>query len=211
MNSRFLLWGLLSLPSWGLIEELYRYERYYAEIMYESGIWSIRFLVLTLAVSALLLLANRWQALRPVSRWFAMRRRYLGVAAFGYGALHTVFYIRDTGAFHLVIQEALRFDLAIGWIGIIIMAALALTSNNAAVRRMGSRWKRLQRGIYPAVPLIFLHWWLFDFTRDEVVGWSALLVVILMIRFSSNRLTMLKVGDPGHAQEPARAPSEMRL
>ncbi len=91
-------------------------------------------------------------------RWMMKRRRYFGVAAFAYAALHTVLYIIDMGTLKAVLGEALEFGIWTGWLAMFVFVPLAITSNDWSVRKMGPSWKRLQRWVYLAAVGTLLHW-----------------------------------------------------
>jgi sulfoxide reductase heme-binding subunit YedZ len=81
----------------------------------------------------------------------------LGVASFGYALLHTLFYMLDAGSLSEMVSQLTQLDIWTGWLALLIMAPLALTSNDAAVRKLGRRWKTLQRWAYAAAILGLLH------------------------------------------------------
>lgn len=93
-----------------------------------------------------------------VPRWLIRNRRYLGVSAFGYGLLHTVFYLIDKAALDPVISDLPNLYIWTGWLAFIIFVPLAATSNTWFVKRLGRWWKRLQRWTYAAAVLVLLHW-----------------------------------------------------
>ena len=72
------------------------------------------------------------------------RRRYLAVAAFGYGLSQTVLYLHDTGTVGLSGGEISKFYIWTGWLAFFIFVPLAITSTNGWVRRFGLKWKSLQ-------------------------------------------------------------------
>jgi sulfoxide reductase heme-binding subunit YedZ len=90
--------------------------------------------------------------------WLKKNRRYFGVAAFAYAAAHTVFYLIDKASLDRVLTELPRFYIWTGWVAFALFLPLALTSMDHFVRRMGPRWKQLQRLTYPAAALTLLHW-----------------------------------------------------
>ena len=108
-------------------------------------------------------------------RWLLQRRRYLGVAAFGYAAFHTAVYLARTGVFGDILADAAEPGLLTGWLALAIFVPLAITSNNASVRRLRRLWKRLHRWVYAAAALTFAHWVLTAF--DPVPGLIHLLVL----------------------------------
>lgn len=123
-------------------------------LVHPTGEWSARFLIVTLACTPLRMLWPQagW------TRWLWARRRYLGVAAFGYAAAHTLFYLIDRGTVAVSAAELSRTLIWSGWLAFLIFAPLAATSFDAAVHRLGLWWKWVQRWVYAAAVLTFLHW-----------------------------------------------------
>lgn len=87
-----------------------------------------------------------------------MARRGLGVTSFGYAAFHTIVYLECKIPLGRVVQERMRPELLTGWIAFFIFIALALTSNNISVRKLGENWQLLHRTTYAAATLTALHW-----------------------------------------------------
>lgn len=154
LDSRYLLWGVLALPFLGLLNSIRDIDLYYGDVLHQSGELAARLLLVTLAITPLrLFFANAgWP------KWLMERRRYLGVAAFMYAGLHTVVYLHRKIGSGLVLQEAREFSMWTGWLALAIFVPLALTSNDASVRWLRTRWKKLHRWIYPAALLTFVHW-----------------------------------------------------
>jgi sulfoxide reductase heme-binding subunit YedZ len=96
---------------------------------------------------------GRWPRLIDV-------RRMIGVACFLYLVFHVSLYIVDQ-AFDIpvVITEiVLRYYLTIGFIAFAGITALAITSNDYMVRRMGGmRWRRLHWLVHPIIILGLIH------------------------------------------------------
>jgi sulfoxide reductase heme-binding subunit YedZ len=136
-------------------------------------------LIIALAVTPL---RNLWPRQR-FTAWLVRQRRYLGVAAFAYAVPHLVAYIVRLSDVARIISEGVEPGLLTGWIALLIFLALAVTSNNTSVRRLGESWKTLHRLAYAAAILTFLHWVLVAF--DPVPGYvhAGLLVVIEAFRF----------------------------
>jgi sulfoxide reductase heme-binding subunit YedZ len=87
----------------------------------------------------------------------------IGVAAFSYAALHLVFYAADNmfDMVKVVSEIALRIYLTIGFAGLLILGALALTSTDGMVKRLGGKaWQRLHRWIYLAGVLACVHYFM---------------------------------------------------
>jgi sulfoxide reductase heme-binding subunit YedZ len=122
------------------------------EAIHQIGLWAIRLLFVTLAVTPL----------RQALDWprLVLVRRMVGVASFGYAALHLLLYITDQ-AFDLakVASEiALRIYLTIGFVGLVGLTALAATSTDGMIRRLGGRrWRRLHRLVYGIAALAVIH------------------------------------------------------
>ena len=154
LDSRYLLWAVLALPFLWLISSFRDGDLVYGEIIHASGEFSARLLLLTLAITPLRLFFcdSNWPT------WLLHRRRYFGVAAFMYAALHTVVYLDRKIGSGLVLQEAAEFSMWSGWLAMAILVPLAVTSNDASVRRLRRRWKKVHRWVYLAALLTFTHW-----------------------------------------------------
>ena len=192
LNSRYLFWIILSIPSIPLWWDFYEDQRYYAELMHESGVLSSQLLVISLLLTPLQLLTNKLpasfnQAIQKLLRWLRQRRRYIGVFAFYYGLIHTLVYIRYTGDLQNVLLEIAEWELAIGWVVMVIFTALAITSNNYSVSKLGRAWKSIHRLSYIAAIGTALHWYILDFFLWEVLSWFAPLLLVQFYRFFYSR------------------------
>ena len=143
-----------------------------------TGIWALRFLLATLALT-------------PLRRWLgwhgaAAHRRTLGLAAFGYAAAHfAIWGVLDLGLDGAAIAEdvAERPFVMAGLAAFLLLVPLALTSTRGWMRRLGRRWGRLHRLAYLAAGLAILHYlWLVK--RDVVppLAYGAVLAVLLVAR-----------------------------
>lgn len=160
LDSRYFIWALLALPSVPMVLALVSGQpepggKPVTEILlHPTGEFSARFMIIAMVLSPL-------RMLFPSSgfcRWLMQRRRYFGVAAFGYAAFHTMLYILDMGTLSAVLGEALVLGIWTGWLAFFIFVPLAITSNDWSVRRLGSSWKTLQRWVYVAAVGTLLHW-----------------------------------------------------
>jgi len=118
------------------------------------GIWGLRLLLATLAVTPLRVLLG-WPKLM-------LLRRMLGLFAFFYVALHFAWYLLVDQAFdweQLLADVAKRPYVTAGFTAFLLLVPLAATSTRAAMRRLGRRWLRLHRLVYPAALLGCLHFW----------------------------------------------------
>ncbi len=121
------------------------------EMIHRTGQWAIRFLTLSLLITPLMRGA-RYPKLVAV-------RRMVGVAAFAYASAHLLLYVTDQhfALLHVASEIALRFYLTIGfttWLG---LAALAATSTDAMIRRLGPKWKTLHSLVYAIAAVGLLH------------------------------------------------------
>lgn len=159
INSHALLAVLLALP-WANLAAGYLTERlFYGEVVHASGEWAVRLLMAALIATPL----RRWFPTSGWTAWLAARRRYLGVAAFAYAALHTAVYVARTADLPKLLRDAAELGMLTGWLALLIFLPLAATSNDASVRRLGPGWKRLHRAVYAAAVLSFAHWVLVAF------------------------------------------------
>ena len=124
------------------------------ELIHGTGLWMVRLVMISLAITPA----------RAVFDWpkLLLVRRMVGVAALAYGLAHLSLYIVDEN-FHLstVVSEIVhRFYLTIGFIALVGLSVLGATSTDAAVRRLGRRWKTLHRTLYPITVLALLHYFI---------------------------------------------------
>jgi sulfoxide reductase heme-binding subunit YedZ len=111
-------------------------------------------MMITMMITPLVMWLKGWRG----PRWLMKRRRYLGVATFGYALLHTLFYLLDLGTLALSGNEISKLYIWTGWLAFFIFVPLAITSSDAWVRSLGPRWKSLQRWVYGAAVLTLFHW-----------------------------------------------------
>lgn len=125
------------------------------EISHQTGLWAIRLLALTLAITPMI------EFLR-LPRLVAARR-ILGVSVFVWMVVHFVVFVADK-SFNLGVvawELVARIYLLIGTVALIMLGALAATSTDSAVRRLGAaRWKRLHRLVYAIVLLSLVHFFM---------------------------------------------------
>jgi sulfoxide reductase heme-binding subunit YedZ len=122
------------------------------EAIHSTGYWTMLFIVFALAVS-------------PARRLFAApklinMRRTLGVTACCYANLHlTLYVVEQKYDFAKVASEiALRIYLSIGFVALTGLIALAITSTDGMIRRLGSqRWNRLHKIVYAIAILGIIH------------------------------------------------------
>lgn len=118
---------------------------------HELGLWALRFLLASLAVTPLMRLGLRLMKFR----------RALGLLGFVYVMAHFAVWIAlDMGLRWGQIAEDLwkRPYILVGFAGLLMLIPLAVTSSDGALRRMGAAaWRRLHRLAYPAIALGAVH------------------------------------------------------
>ena len=184
LNATWFVWLLLALPGVVLTYQYARGDTFYGEYLHATGELAVRLLILVMAVTPLkrLFPSAGWV------RWLARRRRYIGVAAFGYSLLHALAYVERQATFAAIVDAAAELALLTGWIALLVMLALAATSNDTAVRRFGRAWKWLHRTVYLAAALTFAHWILTAFDPTAAYVHLAILAALEAIRLVSTRL-----------------------
>jgi len=126
-------------------------------ITHGTGDWTLRFLLLTLAVTPLRTL-TRWN---PLIRF----RRMLGLFAFFYASLHLLTYVWLDKFFswrEIARDIPRRPFITMGFLAFVVLVPLAATSTAGMIRRMGGRaWRRLHRLVYlSAIAGVVHYWWL---------------------------------------------------
>lgn len=153
--SPYWLWAVLALPAMGMISPFFEEEtRALRGVIHGSGEFAARFMIISMMATPLMLLTKGSR----FARWLRANRRYFGVAAFGYAALHTLAYVLTERTLDRILAEATQFDMATGWLAFFIFIPLAATSMDYAVRVLGTWWKAVQRWTYAAAVLTLLHW-----------------------------------------------------
>lgn len=154
--SPYWLWALLALPAFGFMSEAFTSAdpRVFHKLLHPTGEFGARLLIITMLATPLALVLRGWRG----PRWLKKNRRYFGVAAFGYAALHLVFYFIDRSTLTKVFGEITHLDIWTGWLAFVIFLPLAATSFDSAVKAMGPNWKWVQRWVYAAAVLTLVHW-----------------------------------------------------
>ena len=177
---RSILWLVLALPGawmaerWASTPEAYGY----GHAIGDSGKWAAWLVMATLAVTPVRLAMRK----AAVARWLVRHRRDLGVASFAYAALHTGIYLWRKASLDLVIAELPRDFIWTGWLALLLFLPLALTSNDASMRRLKRGWKRLHRLVYPATIVMFVHWAFSAFNPTTAIIHVGIMAVIVIVR-----------------------------
>jgi methionine sulfoxide reductase heme-binding subunit len=151
------------------------------------GLWALRFLVAGLAITPLRRLGG------PN---FVRYRRTLGLLAFAYAVLHVIVYLwLDQGLdATLILKDIIKRPyITVGMIAFLILVPLAITSNAAAIKRLGAAgWQRLHRWVYLAAALAALHFvMLVKSWQAEPLIYAAIVALLLLYR-AADRLQKSK-------------------
>ena len=147
-------------------------------LLHATGDWTLRMLLITLAVTPLRRLTG-WT-------WPLRLRRMLGLFTFFYVVLHLVVYLlfdRELLWSEILTDIAERPYITLGFVAFLILTVLAATSPKFMVRRLGPRWKRLHRSVYAAAVLGVVHfWWLVKADITEPLVYAFILTLLLALR-----------------------------
>lgn len=122
-----------------------------AEAIHVAGDWAVRLLILSIAVTPLRHLSGRSQLIGV--------RRMIGLAALAYTAVHVTLWGADLGfeAGQMASEILVRPYLTLGFVALLGLIALGITSTDGMVRRLGAAWARLHDLIHPIAILALIH------------------------------------------------------
>ena len=153
------------------------------------GEWTINFLVLTLLVTPLRRLAGL-NFLQPI-------RRMLGLYTFFYAALHFAGWLvllLELRLGSIADDLVKRPFITVGFLALLLLLPLAVTSTNGMMRRLKRNWVRVHRLVYPIAVLAVIHLvWIAKSSYYTVAVYGGLLALLLLYRFpplgrAANRL-----------------------
>lgn len=146
-----------------------------AEIEHRTGLWALRLLMITLAITPLRQLSGQAVLIRF--------RRMLGLYAFFYACVHlSAYLVLDLQGYWTQIFEeiAKRPYITVGFTAWLLLLPLAITSTQGWIRRLGRRWGQLHKAIYAVGVLAVLHfWWLVKSDIREPALYAGILAVLL--------------------------------
>jgi sulfoxide reductase heme-binding subunit YedZ len=152
-----------------------------------TGLWGLRFLLLTLAISPL----------RRVSGWNWLQRfrRMLGLFVFFYISLHFLTWVwldQQLDWSKIAADIVKRPYVTLGFTAWLLLVPLAATSTRGMMRRLGRRWQRLHRLVYVAGVLGVLHFiWLVKADLLQPLIYASLLLILLAVRWRPHLLGRL--------------------
>ena len=163
-----LLWALFYGNAVNPIEDLTR----------DSGSWTLRFLLITLAISPLRALG--------APNWIIRLRRMLGLYAFFYASIHLSTYLWLDKFFdwpaigHDIIK---RPFITVGMLAFTLLIPLAITSTDNWMRRLKRNWGKLHKLSYLIAPLGVLHYlWLVKLDIQRPLIYAAICALLLLWR-----------------------------
>ncbi|MBE9547966.1 MAG: sulfoxide reductase heme-binding subunit YedZ [Proteobacteria bacterium] len=148
------------------------------ELIHQLGLWGLRLLLLTLAITPLRRITGKV--------WLLKLRRMLGLFSFFYVLLHFLSYaILDQGLNFAAIGEDIleRPYITLGITALMMLIPLAVTSTNGWMRRLGRRWKKLHQLVYVIAILGVWHFfWQVKLDTREPLVYAGILIVLLGYR-----------------------------
>lgn len=172
-----------------------------SDLTNETGLWALRFLCVTLAITPL----------RRLTGWNAVIRfrRMMGLFAFFYGSLHFLVYVIADRFAGLDFPDGIaawstarnlaaavgediykRPFITMGFAALMLMVPLAATSTAGMIRRLGGRrWQALHRLVYAAAVAAVVHyWWLVKADISSPLLYAGVVAALLSFRVFWSRL-----------------------
>jgi sulfoxide reductase heme-binding subunit YedZ len=157
-------------------------------ITHETGEWALRFLLITLAISPI----RNWLGDGTIVRF----RRMFGLYVFFYACCHfLIWFIADHSLdFADMLDDIIdRPYITLGFTGLLVLIPLAVTSNQAMIRRLGRRWKSLHKLTYLVLVLAVLHFlWLVKADYLEAGIYAVIGAALLLQRVKLKSALALK-------------------
>ena len=148
-------------------------------ITHSTGDWTIRFLLVTLAVTPLRKLTGQ--------PWLIRFRRMFGLFAFFYGCLHFLTYVWLDQGFdvHSMAKDVYKRPfITLGFTAFVLLTPLAVTSTRKMIQRLGGRrWQWLHRLIYVSAIAAIVHFtWAMKKDIHRPIEYGVVLGVLLGYR-----------------------------
>ena len=185
-------------------------------LLHFSGCWALAMLLVTLAVtpvrrlSVALSKAVHARYGKRVSdwNWLIRLRRQFGLFTFFYAGLHLALYLAFDVGFNAgsVRDDVLeRPFILLGFIAFALLAPLAATSNQAAIKALGRQWQRLHTLTYPIAIVAMAHFWL-QMKAGQFAPWPYSLILVLLLAWRvSDKLSGVEVKEREGGAAPAGA------
>ena len=152
-------------------------------LTHETGEWALRFLLFTLCITPLRRLTH--------ANWLIKLRRMLGLFAFFYAVLHFITYVWLDQFFdwqEILIDIPKRPFITIGFVSLVLLMPLAITSTNAMQRRLKKKWLMLHKLIYVIPMLVVIHFiWSLKADYSEPLFYTFIFLVLMLMRAVHDR------------------------
>lgn len=161
-------------------------------LLHGTGEWAVRFLMLSLAVTPLRRIAHAPKLI--------LVRRMLGLTVLAYGLIHLMLYVVDQNfVLTKVVSEIVsRIYLTIGFVALLGLVVLGVTSTDGMIRRLGKAWPRLHKTVYVIAILGLIHYYLqAKIDVSDPVFWTGAFLLLMGHRamqrlgWPSNPLTLV--------------------
>jgi sulfoxide reductase heme-binding subunit YedZ len=148
------------------------------KLTHETGEWTLRLLMLTLSLSPL----RQWSG---SATWLRFRR-LIGLYTYFYCCCHFAIWFVADHSFNIsdMFEDIVKRPyITLGFSAFLLLLPLALTSNQAMLRRLGRNWKRLHQLVYAILVLAVLHFlWQVKADYLEAAIYAIIGVILLMHR-----------------------------
>jgi len=153
-------------------------------IMHQMGLWTLRFLMITLAIT-------------PLRKWFnftslILFRRMFGLFSMFYATLHllTYYVLYLDGNIANVVEDIIKRPyITVGFTAYLLLVPMAFTSTKKMMRRLGKNWQKLHRSIYIVVLLGVIHFiWQVKSDLNEPVMYLLIIMLLLIVRVKWGKL-----------------------
>ena len=160
-----------------------------------TGTWALVFLCITLAMTPL-----RW--ITGLVAWIKLRRM-LGLFCFFYACIHFSiwFWLDQNLDFQSMWSDVIKRPfITMGFLTLVLLTPLALTSNQWSIHQLGRRWTLLHKLIYLIACTAIVHYWWHkagknDLDTVSIYGIVILLLLICRIPFIRNMLQRKKASE----------------
>jgi sulfoxide reductase heme-binding subunit YedZ len=146
-------------------------------VIWTTGLWALRLLLLTLAITPL----------RKLTGWaeLARFRRMLGLFVFFYAALHFTAWLGLVNGFRMdmALRDIIKHPFVLaGMTALALMTPLALTSTNGMIRLLGAkRWQRLHRLVYAVGAVAVFHFWWGKLAKNNTASPTVYALVLMVL------------------------------
>jgi sulfoxide reductase heme-binding subunit YedZ len=148
------------------------------EITHVTGNWTLRFIIITLAMTPL-------KKLTKLNFWISYRRMF-GLFVFFYASAHMMTYVGIDYRFDWssisddIVKKKFIFAGFLAWL---LLLPLALTSSKKMIRLLKDKWKKLHRLIYITSLLGIIHYlWLVKVVTAEPLIYLMIIMILLVLR-----------------------------